>query len=358
VTRTFTADWDGTRVVFGAGARNALPGEIDRLTVHAVMVVGSPGRTAELRRVAATLGERCAGVWNEAREHVPIETAEEARAEAARLAADAVLCFGGGSSIGAGKAIALVRPIPLIAMPTTYSGSELTPIYGITEGGRKRTGRDERVRPRLIVYDPELTVGLPLAVTRASLFNSMAHAVEALYAPDVDVPTSREAEEAIANIARSLPALAEDPGNPGARENALYGASLAGRALGVARMGLHHQICHVLGGTFGLPHAPTHAVVLPHVAGYNARAAREAMRRVAGALEATDAAAGALYDLAVRVGAPVSLRDLGFRASDIDSVARAVAEAPYPNPRPVEQAALAELLSDAYHGHRPKVHEP
>jgi alcohol dehydrogenase class IV len=353
VTRTFTANWNGVRVVFGAGTSGRLAEEIDRLGVRAALVVGSPGRLTQLQRIAAALGERCAGVWAKAREHVPLEAAEEARAQAARLGVDAVVSYGGGSSIGLGKAIALVRPVTLVAVPTTYSGSEMTPIHGITEGGRKRTGRDERVRPRLIVYDPTLTMDLPLGVTRSSLFNSMAHAVEALYAPGVDRETTDAAEQAITQIGRSLPVLAEDPGDPAVREDALYGAHLAGRALGVARMGLHHQLCHVLGATFGLPHAPTHAVVLPHVVRYNAGAAGEAIRRVAMALETPDSAASGVYDLAVRVGAPMSLGELGFRAADIEPAARVAMEAPYPNPRPAEQAALVELLSDAHQGRRP-----
>jgi maleylacetate reductase len=352
VDRSFTADHDGVRVVFGSGAVRRLGDELDRLGVRRVLVVASPGRALEADGLASILGPRSAGVWAHAREHVPVETAEAARAEAALVDADAVVAYGGGSSIGTAKAVALVRDVALAAVPTTYSGSEMTPVYGITDGGRKQTGRDERVRPRLVIYDPSLTVDLPLAVTRTSLFNAMAHAVEALWAPGADRHTERTASEAIELLARSLLQLVRGAHDLEARATALHGAYLAGRLIGSLEMGLHHRICHVLGGSFGLPHSPTHAVVLPHVVRYNAAAAAPAVACAARTLQAEDAA-GALFDLAREAGAPTSLAEIGFRPSDIEPAARAVLERPVPNPRRLEVDALVALLAAAHEGKRP-----
>src|SRR5262245_46799074 len=227
--------------------------------------------------------------------HVPIETARAARAEARRLDADCAVAVGGGSTTGLGKAIALESALPIVAIPTTYAGSEMTPIYGITEGGLKKTGRDARVLPRTVIYDPMLTVGLPPALSATSGMNAIAHAVEGLYAQDANPIMSLLAEEGIRALADGLPRVRRNPIDLDARSACLYGACLCGAVLGAVGMALHHKLCHTLGGTWNLPHAETHTIVLPHAVAYNAAAAPAAMARAARAIGAAHAAPG-LYD--------------------------------------------------------------
>jgi alcohol dehydrogenase class IV len=284
--------------------------------------------------------------------HVPIETAREARAEAQRLGADCAVAIGGGSTTGLGKAIALESGLPIIAIPTTYAGSEVTPIYGLTEGGVKRTGKDQRVLPRTVIYDPELTLSLPVGMTVTSGMNAIAHAAEGLYAKDGNPIMDLMAAEGIRAIATALPALRAQPRDLEARSHALYGAWLCGTVLGNVGMALHHKLCHTLGGSFNLPHAEVHTVILPHAIAYNAAAAPLAIERIARALK-TSGAAGGLYDLARDQGAPCTLREIGMRGEDLDRAADLAAANPYWNPRPVERDAIRELLQQAYDGVRP-----
>lgn len=358
-----------TRIVFdtrapdarapGTPARIALARELRALGARRVLIVSTPGRAPTARRMAEALGDTCAGVLATAAPHVPIEVARAARSEARRLDAEWIVAVGGGSAIGLAKAVALDQMVRVAAVPTTYAGSEMTDIHGITEGDRKITGRDDRARPRLVVYDPALTLDLPVDVSITSGLNAVAHAVEALYAPDVDPLTCMAAEEAIRLLARGLRALVDAPRDLDTRSELLYAAHLAGTCLASARMGLHHKLCHVLGGSFGLPHAATHAVLLPHVIELNREAAAPAIARVARALghAGAEEAAGALYDLMAGlmagVGAPVDLRGLGLERADIDRVAAIATEAPYSNPRRVDRAVIRGLLDDAFHGRRP-----
>ncbi len=282
---------------------------------------------------------------------MPDDVADAGVAAAEQAGADAVVAFGGGSPIGLGKAIALRREVLLAAVPTTYSGSEMTNIWGLTGPDGKRTGRDERVRPRLIIYDPELTYGMPVPASMTSGFNAMAHAVEATYAQAVDDATLETAERSIRLLAEHLPGIAADAANPTSRAGALYGAYLAGSTI-AAGLAIHHKLCHVLGGSFGLPHAPTHSVVLPHALHYNRDAAPDAMARVATALGADDAAGG-VYDLQRRVGAPASLRELGLDAADLDRAADLATRNAYYNPRPIDRDSIRALLGAAHAGTRP-----
>jgi maleylacetate reductase len=281
-----------------------------------------------------------------------VEATDKAMEAARRLQADGLVAVGGGSTIGLAKAIAFRTDLPQIAVPTTYSGSEMTDILGETAGGEKRTLRDPKVRPETVIYDVELTLALPLSVSGPSGMNALAHAVEALYAEDRNPIVSLLAEEAIGALAAGLPAIAAEPADRPARSRALYGACLAGLALGSVGMSLHHKLCHVLGGAFGLPHAESHTIVLPHAAAYNAPAAPEALARVAAALQAEEAPFG-LYELASRVGAPLALRDIGMMAEDLDRAADLAVANPYWNPRPLERAAIRSLLEDAWHGRPP-----
>jgi len=340
------------RVVFGAGSLSQLPAELERLGAKRALLLSTPEQRESLLKVSKTLGSRCAGTYDKAAMHVPIEIAEDARRTARVLGADCCVTVGGGSTTGLGKAIALTSPMPILAVPTTYAGSEMTPIYGLTEGGAKKTGRDLRVLPKAVIYDPELTLSLPPALSASSGMNAIAHSVEALYAQDANPVISLMAEEGIRALAKALPVIVQEPKNLSSRAEALYGAWLCGIALGSAGMALHHKLCHVLGGSFNLPHAETHSIVLPHAMRYNQEAARDAMARVERALGATPAA-GAIYDLERRLPIPMKLADIGLKESDLERAAHIATETPYPNPRKVEYAPVLELLRNAYRGQRP-----
>jgi alcohol dehydrogenase class IV len=340
------------RVVFEPGALRHLEREVDLLGAAKALVLSTPDQRGQAERVADRLGSRCAGVYAGAVMHVPIETARDAREEARRLGADCAIAIGGGSTTGLGKAIALESGLPILAIPTTYAGSEMTPIYGITEDGLKKTGKDERVLPRTVIYDPELTLTLPFALSVTSGINAIAHAAEGLYAQDGNPIMSMLAEEGIRALAQGLPLLQDNLADIDGRSRCLYGAWLCGAVLGSVGVALHHKLCHTLGGTFNLPHAETHTIILPHALAYNAGAAEEAMRRTARAL-GSDTAAGGVWDLAKRLGAPLALRDLGLKPEDLDVAADLATTNAYPNPRPLERGAIRELLQQAYEGVRP-----
>lgn len=341
-----------SRVVFGAGTIAKLPAEVDRLGAKRALVLSTPGRAAEAKRLTASLGKRVAGIYDKAVLHVPIEVAEDARRAAKALGADCCVAVGGGSTVGLGKAIALTSGLPVLAVPTTYSGSEMTSAQGFVEGGVKTVKLDAKMQPRTVIYDPELTLGLPPATSAASGMNAMAHCAEALYAQNTNPIVQLMAEEGIRALAASLPAIVADPRDLEARGEALYGAWLAGVSLAAGGMGLHHKLCHTLGGTWNLPHAETHAIVLPHALAYNREAAPEAMARMARALGVEDAPTG-VYDLERTLGLKMRLAELGFRESDIARAAKIASDAPYANPAPVTYGGIVELLQRAQAGLRP-----
>jgi maleylacetate reductase len=350
--RYFFHQANPSRVIFGPGALAQLPAEMQRLGTHRALVLSTPEQLASAERVAALLGDAAVGIFPKAVMHVPIETARQAREEARRLGADCAVAIGGGSTIGLGKAIALASGLPIIAIPTTYAGSEMTPIYGLTEAGLKQTGRDPRVLPRTVIYDPELSLTLPMAITVTSVFNAIAHAAEGLYAPDGNPIVALMAEEGIRASAAALAPLRSDPGDLQARGDALYGAWLCGSVLGQVSMGLHHKLCHTLGGSFNLPHAEVHSVILAHALAYNANHAPQAMAKIARALGVADAAQG-LLELALKNGAPVSLKAIGMPADGLDKAADLAAQNQYPNPRALERGALRALLQNAFDGTLP-----
>ncbi|MGW0968135.1 maleylacetate reductase [Streptomyces sp. NPDC002516] len=350
----FTYETRPARVVFRPGASvTATPGEAARLGLHRALVVCGSRGTEAAQAVADALGDSCVGVHSGARMHVPAEVAAEAVEVARATGADGCVAVGGGSAIGLGKAIALRTGLPLIAVPSTYSGSEMTSVWGLTERGVKRTGRDSSVQPRCVVYDPDLTLGLPVPLSVTSGVNAIAHAVEALYAPDASPLVSLMAEEGVRAMAGALPGVAADPGDPRARGRALYGAWLCGSCLGATTMGLHHKLCHVLGGTFGLPHAETHTVVLPYTLAHNAAAAPEAVAVLARALGADDVPR-ALQELAGGLGAPRTLAELGLEEADLARAAAQVAAEPFSNPREVTASGVLGLLTAAYEGWEPR----
>jgi len=340
------------RVVFGDGTLARVADEVDRLDVQRALILTTPAQHALGDAVAALLGARSAGVFSGAVMHTPIEVTTEAVTVLRELGADGVVAIGGGSTIGLGKAIAVRTGVHQLAIPTTYAGSEMTPILGETERGKKTTRRSLDILPETVIYDVELTLGLPTALSGTSGLNAIAHAVEALYAQDANPIIASFAEQGIAALARALPAIAAAPGDRAARHDALYGAWLCAVCLGSVGMALHHKLCHVLGGTFDLPHAETHSVILPHATAYNAPAAPDAMARIARALGADDAPGG-LHDLSRAVGAPRSLAALGMPADGLDRAADLAVQTPYPNPRPIERAAIRALLARAFAGDRP-----
>jgi maleylacetate reductase len=350
--QSFIHQVPATRVIFGSGSLAHLPEEMHRLGLKRALVVCTPEQHPKAQVVYDLLGSLAAGIFPKAVMHVPVDSVRAAHNEAIRLKADCAVAFGGGSTTGLGKAIALRSTMPIIAIPTTYAGSEMTPIWGVTEDGIKKTGRDPRVLPQTVIYDPELSTSLPLSVSTTSLFNAIAHAAEGLYAHDGNPITNLMAEEGIRACVTALDLLHHDPKDLNARGQALYGAWLCGSVLGAVSMGLHHKLCHTLGGSFNLPHAEVHTVILPHALAYNASHASEAIQRATRATGGQHAAQ-ALFGLAKRLGAPTSLAMIGMPVDGLDHAADLSVQTPYPNPRPLERAQLRALLQRAYDGHLP-----
>ena len=343
----------GQRVRFGSGrARENLAAEIELLGSARVMVIASKDERELAETVTA--GLPVVVLHDEVVMHVPSDVAERAREVAARHEIDVLVSIGGGSTTGLAKAVALTSGLPVVAVPTTYAGSEATNVWGMTESSRKTTGVDDRVLPRAVVYDASLMLSLPVEMSIASGLNALAHCVDSLWAPRADPFNAALAVEGIRALNLGLPAVLADPADPGGRERALYGAYLSAVSFASAGSGLHHKICHVLGGMFDLPHAQTHAVVLPHVLAFNAPAAPEAAERIAAALGADDAISG-LAALRERVNAPRALRDYGMPESGIAAAAQAVVEAaPADNPTPVTTENITALLQAAWEGAQPR----
>jgi maleylacetate reductase len=335
------------RVRFGSGeAGEAVTEEVRRLDASRVMaIVTDPGRVAPV-----LTGLPVAVLHTEVVMHVPVEVADRARAVAEEHDVDVLVCVGGGSTTGLAKAVALTTGLPIVAVPTTYAGSEVTDLWGLTEGGRKRTGVDRRVLPRAVVYDAGLMLGLPVATSVASGFNALAHCVDSMWAPNADPINQALALEGIRALGAGLPRVVDDPLELGGREETLYGAYLSAVAFASAGSGLHHKVCHVLGGMFDLPHAETHAVVLPHVLALNAPAVPDLDARMAEAFGAGSALAG-LRRLRERVDAPRSLRALGLPETDLAAAVQPILDAAPPsNPVPVTAAVVEALLAAAWSG--------
>jgi alcohol dehydrogenase class IV len=300
-----------------------------------------------------TAGIEVARFYDDLAPHVPIDKAEKARAAAREDGADLLVCVGGGSTTGMAKAVALSLGLPVVAVPTTYAGSEATNVWGLTEASKKTTGVDDRVLPASIVYDAELTLSLPVGLSIASGLNALAHCIDSMWAPRADPINQALAAEGIRALSRGLPAVRANPEQLKAREQALYGCYLSAVAFASAGSGMHHKICHVLGGRWNLPHAQTHAVVLPYVLAFNAPAAPEAAQRIATALGTDDPVAG-LNGLRATLDAPRALKDYGLTAADLPEAVRLIFPViPESNPRPVTAENLLELLTAALNGTAP-----
>jgi maleylacetate reductase len=342
----FTHDVLPQRVVFAAGALARLGEETERLGLSRALVVATPGSGERLgQKILEILGARTAGLHAQAVIHVPKAIAEAGLAAARGARADGLVAAGGGSAIGLAKAIARETGLPIVAIPTTYSGSETTSIFGITDGARKVTGRDAKVMPRTIIYDPELTLGLPAAVSAASGMNAIAHCVESFWADGRTPVTLALASEAMRRFAKNLPAVVANGADRDARGECLIAAWLSGTVLSVSN-GLQHKLAHVLGG-LGLPHAEAHAVILPHVTRFNLAAAPEAKARLAEALGSGDPAA-AVAAMLKQFPIPQRLREIGFDAGKAEFVAGEIAAQAIKSPRPVSAAEVRELLQSAY----------
>ncbi len=341
-----------TRVIFGSGTRAEIEAETRALGITRALVLSTPFQAELAEEVSESLGELAVGTYSGAAMHTPVDVTEEAVRVLEEHSADGVISVGGGSTTGLGKAIALRTDVPQLVLPTTYAGSEMTNILGQTEGGRKTTLRDPRVQPETVIYDVDLTMTLPQGLSGTSGINAIAHAVEALYAQDRNPVISLLASEGVAALYRGLPGIAADASDVAARTDALYGAWLCAICLASSGVALHHKLCHVLGGSFDLPHAETHTVVLPQALAYNAPAVPDAMAQLRRAMN-TETPAAALFDLAQQMGAETSLKALGMPEDGIEKAVSITLENPYWNPRELSAAPIAATLEAAWRGDRP-----
>lgn len=339
------------RIVFGPGSSTTVAAEMQSAGVTTALILSTPQQADLANDIAQRLGAHAAGIYTNATMHTPVSVTDDAMAAYTQSGADCVVAVGGGSTTGLGKAIAYRNDTVQFVVPTTYAGSEVTPILGQTENGVKTTVRAASILPDVVIYDPELTVGLPVAMSVTSGLNAIAHAVEALYAKDRNPISTMMAVEGMRALKCALPRIQVAPDDMEARSDALYGAWLCGTVLGAVGMSLHHKLCHTLGGAFNLPHAETHAILLPHTAAYNEISAREQLLPAA-ALFGGCLGTG-LYELAEELNAPMSLKDVGFDAPDIPKAAEQAIANPYWNPREVTFEGVSALLSRAVEGTAP-----
>jgi len=341
-----------SRVVFGAGRRGEVYGELERLGITRALVLSTADQSEVCAQFASMIGDRLGAIYPGAVMHTPVGVTESAMHQMEQMKCDGILAVGGGSTIGLGKAIAYRTDLPQVVIPTTYAGSEMTPILGQTENNVKTTLKSPKVLPETVIYDPELTLTLPDFISGPSGMNAIAHAVEALYAENANPVISLMAEESIRALGQALPRVMAQGQDMEARSQALYGAWLAGTCLGNVGMAIHHKICHTLGGTFNLPHADVHCLMIPYTAKYNAKAAPGAMARIARALGTDDAPCG-LFELLQKVGRTLTLAEMGMTPADLDQAAVLATQNPYYNPRPVTQEGVRDMLQAAFVGRQP-----
>jgi len=341
-----------TRVVFGSGTLDSVAAEMEQLGHAAALILSTPHQTQQAQSVADRLGAGAKAVFSEAAMHTPVDITDRAVAAFQDSKATCVIGIGGGSTVGLAKAIATRTGADQIVIPTTYAGSEMTDILGETAAGEKTTRRDASIRPEVVIYDVDLTLSLPVGMTITSALNAIAHGIEGLYATDSNPITDMMSLDAMRAFKAALPAVIADPSDSDARSKVLYGAWLCSTTLGYVSMALHHKLCHVLGGSFGLPHAETHAVMLPHTAGFNAIAVPDKLAPVAEIFGSS--VGGGLWDFAKANGAPLKLADLGLSEADLDRAAEIAARNPYDNPRPFDRTQIRTLLGAAWRGDRPQ----
>jgi maleylacetate reductase len=380
---SFTSLTYAQQIIFGPGTINQLGEAVDRFGWQRILICtsASQSRNGQLTTVAAGLGRRLAGVYDRVQPHVPQAQVQEALAQANEWGVDAVVGLGGGSPIGLAKAVAAAleevrtgRPawatqpteqplVPVIAIPTTYAGSEMTAVYGVTQttqqGPRKMTTSDPKIAPKLVLYDPLLTLDLPPALTAATGINALAHCVEAIYSITRHPLSTVAALEGIRQIMANLPRCYANGKDVAARTALLLGAHLAGSALASVTMALHHGLCHVLGGSAGVPHGVANAIILPHAIRFNADVAAP-WRQVAEAMEiATQgqsdqglalAAAERIVALVTALDLPQHLHEAGVAEADLPRLAQlaSASRTIQQNPKPVSTADLERLLQTAW----------
>ncbi|KAH9211225.1 hypothetical protein DL95DRAFT_342114 [Leptodontidium sp. 2 PMI_412] len=340
-----------SRVIFGSGTVTQLPVELTRQNLSSPLILTTPEQASQAESLSKILNGNIAGIFSEAAMHTPLNVTNKAVEYAKSANADSVVSIGGGSTTGLGKAISIRTGLPHICIPTTYAGSEMTPILGETTEGRKTTRSDPKILPGTVIYDVDFTMTLPVGLSATSGVNAIAHAVEALYAQNTNPIINLLALEGIKALAASLPTIIASPSDITARINAQYGAWLCGVCLGSVGMALHHKICHTLGGSFAMPHAETHTIVLPHALAYNAPKIPEVMKKLAEVLpESEGDAIRGLNVLLGKLGVKRGLREFGFKEEDVDRAADIAVGNPYWNPRPVEREAIRELIRRAVIG--------
>ncbi|KAF3933052.1 hypothetical protein ABW20_dc0107301 [Dactylellina cionopaga] len=347
----FTYTSNPSRVIFGTGTLAKLTSELSRQNLKAPLILCTPHQVSHAEHVASLL-PAVAGTFAEATMHTPTHITQKALAYAQSTNSDSIISIGGGSTIGLGKAISIRTGLPHVCIPTTYAGSEMTPILGETEDGRKTTRSDPRILPGTVIYDVDLTMTLPAGLSATSGVNAIAHAVEALYSSTANPITILLALEGIKSLANSLPTIVKDPGNATARSQALYGAWLCASCLGTVGMALHHKLCHTLGGSFNLPHAETHTIVLPHALAYNSTAIpSDMLAKLADALPESDGdPVNGLNILLNKLGVKRALKDYGMKEEDVEKAAEIATSNPYYNPREIKKAEIQELIRRAVVG--------
>lgn len=358
------------RVVFGSGTIQKLPDEIARLNLKQPLVLSTPQQTSQAETVQSVLNGQIAGIFSNATMHTPTHVTDDAVQHAQEKGADSVISIGGGSTIGLGKAISFRTGMPHICIPTTYAGSEMTPILGETADGVKKTKSDKRILPGTVIYDVDLTMTLPTGMSATSGVNAIAHAgkpysiplctpiqlaekclVEALYARNTNPVINLMAIEGTRALASSLPEIVKNPSSQPARSLALYGAWLCGTCLGSVGMSIHHKLCHTLGGSFNLPHAETHTAVLPHAISYNAPNIPEAMQKLADVLpESNGDAIHGLNVLLEKLKVKRGVKDFGMNEEDVDKAADIALSNAYWNPRAIERTPIRELIRRVWAG--------
>ncbi|EPS39965.1 hypothetical protein H072_6294 [Dactylellina haptotyla CBS 200.50] len=347
----FTYTSNPSRVIFGSGTLSKLASELSRQNLKAPLILCTPQQISQAKHVASLL-PAVSGTFSEATMHTPTHITEKALEFSKSSNSDSIISIGGGSTIGLGKAISIRTGLPHICIPTTYAGSEMTPILGETQDGRKTTRSDPKILPGTVIYDVDLTMTLPAALSATSGVNSIAHAVEALYSSTANPITTLLALEGIKSLAESLPTIVSDAASADARSKALYGAWLCASCLGTVGMALHHKLCHTLGGSFNLPHAETHTIVLPHALAYNSKAIpNDVLAKLADALPGSDGdPVKGLNVLLNSLGVKRALKDFGMKEEDVDKAAEIATSNPYYNPREIKKEEIREVIRRAVVG--------
>jgi alcohol dehydrogenase class IV len=367
-------------IIFGTGSLAQLGEVVDRFRWQRLLLcsTGSLRRGGQIAELERALGERLVASYEHIQPHVPDFQVAEALALAETHQIDGVIGFGGGSAIGMAKAVSRalekkrsgtqeypIAPIqqplvPVIAIPTTYAGSEMTPVYGVTRQidgePRKVTVTDVRVTPKLTLYDPLLTLQLSPEMTASTGINALAHCIEALYSITRNPFSTAAALQGIRSINSALPRCYAAGNDVEARAEMLTGSFLAATALAHVTMAIHHGLCHVLGGTAGVPHGVANSIILPHAMRFNLDATAHQLAQVAEAMgigtagtiveAAAEDVIQQIYRLIRQLNLPQHLRDVGVQEADLPRLAQIAFQSRtvQSNPKPVRDAGEIEAI--------------